>query len=99
VLNTQLSVSPYALSAQLVFAPNIEVNRPIFFLVANQDWFTDPPVIQGSLYRSGDGGLTWQETPLPGNLAPTALAVSPGFAQDGLLLLGMVDGQVFTWPP
>ncbi|HXV99916.1 MAG TPA: hypothetical protein VEC93_15975, partial [Anaerolineae bacterium] len=98
VLDTaQRDASAYDLSAQLVFAPNIEVNRPLFFLVTNKVYGSnpdDPPSVQGTLYRSGDGGMTWEEAELPNNIVPTTLAISPTFAQDGRLFLGQADGQV-----
>lgn len=67
---------------QLVYAPDIEEDRPIFLLAGE------------TVYRSGDGGLTWQEFNLPADIVPTAVAISPDFAQDGLLFIGTADGQV-----
>lgn len=94
VLDVSKAASAYYISAQLVFAPNIEANRPVFFLVSTRNYATDPPSVQGTLYRSGDGGLTWQEA-----TEATAMTVSPTFTQDGLLFLGLADGQVKTWSP
>ena len=79
--------------AQLVYAPAGEANRQVFLLVRIRD-DVDPSSERGMLYRSGDGGLTWQEVGLPEGVSPTALAMSPNFAEDGLLLVGTGDGQV-----
>ena len=50
--------------------------------------------MRASIYRSVDGGVSWEEVELPANLVPTALAISPTFDQDGLLWLGTADGRV-----
>jgi photosystem II stability/assembly factor-like uncharacterized protein len=84
-----------ATPTQLVYAPGIEFNRPVF-LVAVETLPDQPAVMRGRLYRSGDGGLTWQQVELPEDVSPTALAISPNFAQDGLLLVGTADGRVLT---
>jgi len=84
-----------ATSWQLVYAPGIEVNRPVF-LVAVETLPDRPAIMRGRLYRSGDGGLTWQELELPEDVSPTALAISPNFAQDGLLFGGTAGGRVLT---
>jgi photosystem II stability/assembly factor-like uncharacterized protein len=70
---------------QLVYAANIEENRPIFLLASEV------------LYISTNGGSTWQKLELPAEISPTALAISPTFAQDRLLFLGTADGQVLNW--
>jgi len=82
-------------AAQLVYAPNIEVNRPVFLLTTKGS-YEEPLAMQGTLYRSGDGGLTWRVAQLPGGGTPTALAISPNFAQDGLLFVGTADGRVLA---
>jgi len=87
-----LSATP----TQLVYAPGIEVNRPVFLVAVGSDYGIDSPSLRGTLYRSGDGGLTWQEVELPEDVSPTALAISPNFAQDRLLCVGMADGRVLT---
>jgi photosystem II stability/assembly factor-like uncharacterized protein len=84
-----------AYSAQLVYAPDIEVNRPVF-LLTTKGYYEEPLSLQGTLYRSGDGGLTWRAVQLPEGGTPTALAISPNFAQDGLLFVGTVDGRVLA---
>ncbi len=78
---------------QLVYAPDIEVNRPVF-LLATTAAAAGANSVQGQLYRSGDGGQTWQAVQLPEDVSPTALAISPDFVRDGLLFLGTADGQV-----
>ena len=67
---------------QLVYAPNIEEDRPIFLLAGE------------TVYHSGDGGLTWQAFDLPADIVPTALAISPSFTQDRLLFIGTAGGRV-----
>jgi len=79
---------------QLVYAPGTEENRPVFLLVL--DRYDVSSVSKGTLYRSPDGGLTWEVRPLPEGIVPTALAISPSFGQDGLLFVGTFDGQVVT---
>ena len=53
---------------------------------------------RGALYRSPDGGLTWAGVPLPDGSTPTALSLSPRFAQDGLLLVGTAGGAILRLP-
>jgi photosystem II stability/assembly factor-like uncharacterized protein len=86
---------------QFAYAPNLEANRPLFLLVSRREniaaWGpTYEAVVQSRLYRSTDGGQTWRELELPAGLTPSALAVSPNFAKDGLLFLGTSDGRVVT---
>ncbi len=68
----------------LVYATDIESNRPVFLLAGE------------TIYRSNNGGQTWAEFELPTEITPTALSISPNFAQDGLLFVGTSDGQVIT---
>ncbi len=82
-------------SSQLVYAPDIEVNRPVFLLVTAMDG-VDPATMRGTLYRSGDGGFSWETAQLPEGISPSALAISPNFVQDGLLFIGTADGRVLT---
>jgi photosystem II stability/assembly factor-like uncharacterized protein len=82
-------------SSQLVYAPDIEVNRPVFLLVTMAD-SAGSASVRGTLYRSGDGGLSWETAQLPEGSSPTALAISPNFVQDGLLFIGTGDGRVLT---
>jgi photosystem II stability/assembly factor-like uncharacterized protein len=83
------------LPPQLVYAPDIERQRPVFLVTTTAD-SADPASIRGTLYRSGDGGLTWQAVELPAGASPTALAISPDFVRDGLLFVGTADGWVLT---
>lgn len=89
-----LSAGPALNRAQLVYADDIEVNRPVFLLAKPGPEAGVPPGARGQLYRSGDGGQTWQAMGLPGDADPTALALSPTFAVDGLLFVGTADGRV-----
>lgn len=79
VLTTDI---PNASMPQIVFAPGIEENRPVFLLSGV------------TLYRSNDGGATWHSFETPDDINPTALAVSPNFAQDRTLLIGTADGRI-----
>jgi photosystem II stability/assembly factor-like uncharacterized protein len=92
VLNT---TPPTFAVPQLVYAPEIEENRPLFLLVPVAD-SSSPAPGGGMLYRSGDGGQNWQPAVLPPGLTPTAVALSPNFARDGLLFLGTADGRVVS---
>lgn len=79
---------------QLVYAPGIEQNRPVFLLVPTFDPAGD--TIGSTLYRSNNGGLSWQIVAPPTGVVPTALAISPHFTDDGLLFIGTADGQVVS---
>jgi len=80
VLTTEPSTEP----PQLVYAPDIEVNRPVFLVAGSK------------LFRSGDGGQSWQAVQLPPGVSPTALAISPNFVHDRLLFVGTADGRVLA---
>jgi photosystem II stability/assembly factor-like uncharacterized protein len=69
---------------QLVYGPETEGGRLLFLLATDV------------LYRSEDGGQTWRAIALPRDISPSALAISPDFAQDGLLFVGTSDGQVIA---
>jgi hypothetical protein len=100
VLETGLAPS----AAQVTYVPDVEANRPVFLLVsprydpiyntATGYVPAEPPSWAGRLYRSSDGGLTWEQVQLPGGLSPTAMVLSPTFAQDRLLYLGTASGGV-----
>jgi photosystem II stability/assembly factor-like uncharacterized protein len=75
-----------------VYAPDVEVDRPVFLLTTAAG--AEPGALRGALYRSGDGGQTWQAAQLPEGVNPTALAISPDYGRDGLLFLGTADGRV-----
>jgi hypothetical protein len=77
-----LSVDQW-LVRQLVFAPNIELNRPLFALA-------------DKLYHSSDGGLTWQALEIPPGVKPITLVISPTFAQDRTLFVGTDQGEVLA---
>lgn len=85
----QVASAP-ARDAQLALAPEMtEEERPVLLL---QD---------GSITASYDGGASvWAATPADaaGAYQPTALALSPAFAADGLLVVGTADGQVLRLP-
>jgi photosystem II stability/assembly factor-like uncharacterized protein len=81
---------------QLVYAPGIEENRLVFLLALEGYAVSSGSEVKGTLYRSPDGGITWEGLQLPEGVAPTALAISPNFGQDGLLFVGTVDGRVLT---
>ena len=75
-------LTPRADIQQLVYAPDIEENRPLFLLAGE------------TVYPSRHGGMTGQVFDLPADMVPTALAISPNFVQDGPLLVGTADGLV-----
>ena len=79
---------------QLAYGPETEQGRLLFLLATDTDPNADPPRDQGTLYRSEDGGVSWEALALPADLAPTALALSSTYAQDGLLWLGTADSRV-----
>jgi photosystem II stability/assembly factor-like uncharacterized protein len=97
--NAVLSVEGQAGSPsppQLVYGPETEGGRLLFLLATATDFNANPPSHQSTLYRSVHGGLAWEALELPTDLVPTALAISPAFAQDGLLWLGTADGRVLA---
>jgi photosystem II stability/assembly factor-like uncharacterized protein len=89
---------PFSTSPRLLYAPGTEANRSLFLLATDTEYGSAGPVVQGKLYRSNDGGQSWQEVPLPGDVQPTAVSISPTFQEDGLLFLGTADGRMVTWP-
>jgi photosystem II stability/assembly factor-like uncharacterized protein len=87
VFSPALSPGPYAtarVTTALVYAPGSEAKRLIFLLAGER------------IYHSKDGGLTWQGIELAEEVKPTALAISPSFAQDRTLFIGTANGQVLT---
>ncbi len=78
----------------LIYAPDIEQNRPMFVLSALTDQTISRSVESNRLYRSNDGGQTWQPFELPAGVIPTAVTISPNFAQDRTLFIGTANGQV-----
>lgn len=93
VLDTGLSGGS---TAQIVYAPDVEVNRPVFLLATGSFWEATPDAMQSALFRSLDGGLSWQKVTVGDGVVPTALAISPTFAQDGLIFVGTAGGQFLT---
>ena len=93
VLDTGLSGGS---TAQIVYAPDVEVNRPVFLLATGPFWEATPDAMQSALFRSLDGGLSWQKVTAGDGVVPTALTISPTFAQDGLIFVGTAGGQVLT---
>jgi photosystem II stability/assembly factor-like uncharacterized protein len=89
VLNT--GVSQIA-GGQMAYGPD-ENRRTVLLLVrASQPGAAGG--LSGKLFRSPDGGQTWTALNPGANLVPTAMALSPDFARDGLLYLGTADGRV-----
>jgi photosystem II stability/assembly factor-like uncharacterized protein len=88
---------PDATAGQWVYGAS-EERRPVFFLATAREPDGAPGAITGRLFRSPDGGLTWQEVSVGGTSAPTALAISPDFAQDGVILVGTAQGQIKAVP-
>jgi hypothetical protein len=77
----------YERPLQLVYAPDMEVDRPIFLLHGRM------------LDASYDGwNSTWSGGPGDRlrNIVVTAMAASPNFANDGLLYVGTAGGQVMS---
>jgi len=79
---------------ELVYASGPEENRPLFLLATIKGETNSLLSHQKTIHRSRDGGLTWELFKLPEGIVPTALAISPNFAQDRLLFIGTMDGQV-----
>lgn len=84
VLETGL---PDSKSGGLVYGAD-EANRTVYFLAAARAG------TRGGLYRSSDGGQTWQARPLPADLKPTVLAGSSDSVDRGVLWLGAIDGRI-----
>jgi len=85
----------YHAGPRLLYA-GMEARRVLFFLDSSGDFAEYPPRPLGTVYRSDDGGQTWQSIDLPSSVVPTALALSPDFERDGLLYVGAADGRVVT---
>jgi hypothetical protein len=80
----QVVLTESAAVGELIFAPDIEQNRPIFARTGN------------IVYHSTDGGQVWQALELPAGITPTTLAISPTFSQDQTLFIGTDQGEVLT---
>jgi photosystem II stability/assembly factor-like uncharacterized protein len=80
-------------TAQLVYGPETAGGRLLFLVDAGDLYGSET---EGRLYRSEDGGQSWQAVELEPGISPTALALSPDFARDGTLFLGTGEGQVIA---
>jgi len=89
--NWEVVFSGFSAVEQLVHAADGTQGRSIFLLTNIGD---QTGISERTLYRSNDSGLIWQRFELPPGIEPITLAISPSFAQDGLLFVGTVDGQV-----
>ena len=83
------------LGVQIAYGPG-ETNRPVFLLLTSRVAGAFPTDPTSKLFRSRDGGGTWQQVDLGSDTEPTAMALSPSFEQDGLLFLGTAGGRVVT---
>jgi photosystem II stability/assembly factor-like uncharacterized protein len=86
----QVGLDPVT-AAQIAYADQPEAGRPVFLLVKAIAGAED---VLGRIYRSRDGGQSWEELALLGDGVPTALAISPDFSQDRTLYVGAANGQV-----
>ena len=82
----------------VIFVPAMETDRPVFLVATVPDPPAGADAERGALYRSTDGGLSWQALPLDNGEMATALALSPNFGRDGLLLVGTAGGNVVSVP-
>jgi len=90
VLATELA------TAELAYAPDIEVNRPLYLVATARDPSGQAAAARGALYRSRDGGQTWESVALGEDVSPTALAISPAFVRDHIVFVGTSDGRLLT---
>jgi hypothetical protein len=82
--DNHLAWSQMAYDSQIIFL----VTRPWFRLEH------EPLQNEGRLYRSLDGGRSWEQLVLPENKIPTAVTISPAFTHDHLIFIGTADGQI-----
>lgn len=82
---------------QLVYGPT-EVRREVFLITSGARYENETRIVWGRMHRSADGGQTWSEMDA-GGVVPTALAISPAYAQDRLLLVGTADGRILQIQP
>lgn len=82
--------------AQIAYVADVELDRPVFLLLRGSIGEGQPSTWWGKLFRSTNGGLSWQELALGNGIVPTALAISPRFAVDGLIFVGTTDGRVLS---
>lgn len=83
---------------QLVYGPH-EERREVFLLTTGYRYEADRRVAWGRLHRSPDGGQTWAEMSAGQGITPTALAISPAYAQDGVLFIGTAAGEILHIRP
>lgn len=87
--------SSYGLPPQIVYGPETGEGRVLFLQVTVRDSSTDLVWPPGFLYYSEDA-VNWWTVELPDGISPTAVAISPAFAKDGLLFVGDADGRVIS---
>lgn len=78
---------------------DVDEEIPTTSVVVSPDFTTDPGVVAGvagGILRSSDGGGTWQAASLS-SPPPTvsALAISPNFVEDGVVLAGTMEDGIF----
>jgi hypothetical protein len=83
---------------QIAYGPN-EAQREVFLVVSGTRYEGEKRVTWGRLYRSGDGGQTLADLSVGPGLTPTALAISPNYARDHLLFVGVADGRIVQFQP
>ncbi len=87
------SANPGAAQMQIAYGPN-EARREVYLVASGARYEGEQRSTWGHLYHSGDGGQTWAEMDAGTGVVPTALALSPTFAQDRLLFIGTGDGRI-----
>ncbi|MBN1976542.1 MAG: PQQ-binding-like beta-propeller repeat protein, partial [Anaerolineae bacterium] len=90
---TVLSLNNLYQQQQLIYGPQTEKGGTIFLLLTDLHW-EDGAVFRTSTFYHSEDGVNWQEVELPPDIVPTAIAISPAYAEDGLLFLGTEDGRV-----
>lgn len=80
---------------QLVYGPETGEGRVLFLQTTVYDNSTDPVSVRNILYYSEDA-VNWRTVEPPDDISPTAIAISPAFARDGLLFVGTSDGRVIA---
>ena len=80
--------------AAIAYGPDIEVGRPVFLVLKWNEIQDGAPRPKGMLDVSADGGLSWGQARLPGDMSPTAIAMPDDFAQSGRFYLGLSNGKI-----
>ncbi len=83
---------------QIVYGPN-EEHREVFVVATGMRYEDEKQIASGRMFRSGDGGQTWIEMSTISGGAPSALAISPSYAQDGTLFVGTAEGEILHIQP